>query len=390
MSIQISNMAKNIEEYYFSKKISSIKELISQGKDIINLGIGNPGLPPEASVIDTLHKESSNDNNHGYQSYRSIPELRKAFSNWYKKHYNVNIHSENEVLPLQGSKVGIMYISYAFLNKGDQVLIPDPGYPAYSAGANFTGSEIIKYNLKEENNYLPDFDEIKKNNLSKVKLMWVNYPNMPTGQNASETLFEELITFGKENNILICNDNPYSFILNDNPLSILSAENAFDTALELNSLSKSHNMAGWRIGAVFGEKKYIDAVQKIQSNFTSGMFLPIQKAAETALNSDENWYKKINKTYTKRRESVWEILDKLNCSYKKNGTGMFVWAKIPEYFNSGIEFSDFILEKFEVFITPGEVFGLNGKNYVRISLSNKDEDYKVSLNRINNKISLKN
>ncbi len=388
MDIQVSNIAKNINEYYFSKKLASVKELISQGKKIINLGIGNPGLPPEISVIETLQTQSSENNSHGYQSYRSAPELRTAFSTWYKKHYEIEINSEYEILPLQGSKVGIMYISLAFLNKDDKVLVPDPGYPAYAAGAKFTGSEIITYNLKKENNYLPDFNEIKKNDLSKVKLMWVNYPNMPTGQNGSYKLFEQLIAFGKEHEILICNDNPYSFILNENPMSILSAKGAFEAAIELNSLSKSHNMAGWRIGAVFGAKQYIDVIQKIQSNFTSGMFLPLQKAAETALNLDNTWYNNLNETYKKRRDIAWKILDKLNCSYNKLGVGMFIWAKIPENFKSGTEFSDFLLNKYELFITPGEVFGLNGKEYIRISLSNNTEDYTRTLNRITRTISI--
>ncbi len=382
MNIQSSNIANNIKEYYFSKKLSSLKDLISEGKEIINLGVGNPGLPPDFSVIKTLHTYSSEEKNHGYQSYRSIPELRKAFSRWYKKYYDVDINSESEILPLQGSKAGIMYISLSFLNKEDKVLVPDPAYPAYSAGAKFTGSEIITYDLKEENNFCPDFNSLRKTDLSKVKLMWVNYPNMPTGQNASRELFKELIAFGKENNILICNDNPYSFILNDNPISILSVEGAFETAIELNSLSKSHNMAGWRIGGVFGAKEYIDVIQKIQSNFTSGIFLPIQKAAETALNSDNKWYEKINETYKNRREIVRKILDELNCTYGKSGVGMFIWAKIPEYFNRSIEFSDYILEKYEIFITPGEVFGKNGKKYIRISLSNNLEDYERALERI--------
>ena len=382
MNAQASNIANNIREYYFSKKLSSIKNLISEGKDIINLGIGNPDMPPHKTVIETLNTQSSYENTHGYQSYRGTYELRKAFGEWYYKNYKVKINPETEILPLQGSKVGIMYISLAFLNKNDKVLIPDPSYPAYAAGAKFTNAEILTYPLTEENSFLPDFKELRKTDLSEVKLMWVNYPNMPTGKNGSEKLFQDLVDFGNENNILICNDNPYSFILNDKPQSILSVPGAFDTALELNSLSKSHNMAGWRVGAVFGKKTSVDLIQKIQSNFTSGMFLPLQKAAEKALKLDSDWYKKINKIYKQRKKLACEILQKLNCTYDPSGTGMFIWAKIPDKFKNSIEFSDYLLEKYEIFITPGEVFGSNGKKYIRISLSNNTEDYKKTLKRI--------
>ncbi len=390
MIIQASNTANNIKEYYFSKKLTSIKRMISEGKEIINLGIGNPDMPPANSVISELNTEATFSNTHGYQSYIGTDELREAFADWYKKQYHVTINPTNEVLPLQGSKVGIMYISLAFLNKNDKVLVPDPAYPAYAASAKFTGSDVITYNLTKENDFLPDFENIKKNDLSNVKLMWVNYPNMPTGKNASPELFQKLINFGKEHNILICNDNPYSFILNDKPLSILSAEGAFETALELNSLSKSHNMAGWRIGSVFGAKYYLDEIQKIQSNFTSGMFLPLQKAAVKALNLKSEWYQKNNEIYKERKRLVFNLLDKLNCSYDNSGVGMFVWAEIPDYFKTGIEFSDFLLNKFDLFITPGEVFGLNGKRFIRISLSNPAEDYNKAIQRVTNASSLKN
>jgi len=390
MIFQASNTANQIKEYYFSTKLTAIKRMISEGKDIINLGIGNPDMPPANSVISELNTEASFANTHGYQSYRGTDELRKAFADWYKKQYQVTINPTNEVLPLQGSKVGIMYISLAFLNKNDKVLVPDPAYPAYAAGAKFTGSDVITYNLTKENDFLPDFEDIQKNDLSNVKLMWVNYPNMPTGKNASPELFQKLINFGKEHNILICNDNPYSFILNDKPMSILSAEGAFETALELNSLSKSHNMAGWRIGSAFGAKCYLDEIQKIQSNFTSGMFLPLQKAAVKALNLKNDWYQKINEIYKERKRLVFELLNKLNCSYDSSGVGMFVWAEIPDYFKTGIEFSDFLLNKFDLFITPGEVFGLNGKRFIRISLSNPAEDYKKAIQGITNASSLKN
>ncbi|NOZ35691.1 MAG: aminotransferase class I/II-fold pyridoxal phosphate-dependent enzyme [Chlorobi bacterium] len=390
MVIPSSNTANSIKEYYFSKKLAAIRKMISTGKEIVNLGIGNPDIPPHNSVIQELNAQSSFENTHGYQSYRGIYNLRNAFAKWYRHYFNVSINPESEILPLQGSKSGIMYISQAFLNKDDKVLIPNPGYPAYATGANSVGAETMLYHLKKENQYLPDFEEIQKYDLSNVKLMWVNYPNMPTGKNASKGLFRKLIAFGKRNNILICNDNPYSFILNDKPLSILSEQNAFDTALELNSLSKSHNMAGWRIGAVFGAKEYIDVIQKIQSNFTSGMFLPVQKAAEKALNLNDEWYQNLNKIYTERIKYVWELADKLNLSYNKNSIGMFVWAEIPEYFKNSFEFSDLLLKKTGIFLTPGEIFGSMGKHYVRISLSNSIEDYKRALFLLNNEITLKN
>lgn len=383
MIVTSSNSANSIKEYYFSKKLGEINELRNKGIEIINLGIGSPDLPPPKIVIDTLNKFASMPDNHAYQSYKGISLLREAFSNWYKNFFNVEINPENEVLPLMGSKIGIMYISKAFLNKGDEVLIPNPSYPTYTSVTKIVEAKPVFFNLKKENNYLPDFNELKKLDLSKVKIMWVNYPNMPTGKKASNSFFEELVHFGKENKILICNDNPYNFILNEDYLSILSVKDAFDTAIELNSLSKSHNMAGWRIGAVFGNAEHLKLIQKIQSNMISGMFLPAQYAAVSALNIEKNWYKNLNLEYKKRLETVYLILDKLNCTFDKKASGLFVWAEIPSNFKNSYEFSDYLLEKYRIFITPGEVFGSQGKKFIRISLCNKKEVFEDVLSKIN-------
>ncbi|NPA68928.1 MAG: aminotransferase class I/II-fold pyridoxal phosphate-dependent enzyme [Chlorobi bacterium] len=366
----ISSAAASVSNYYFSDKLKEINELQKNGNKIINLGIGNPDLAPPEEVTKILSNLSLEKNVHAYQNYNGIFELRKAFADWYMKYFKVKLNPENEILPLQGSKAGIMHISMAFLNKNDKVLIPDPAYPAYKSATEIAGALPVIYDLKKSKNRLPDLDELNKKDLSKVKIMWINYPNMPTGKNASRVFFSELINFASENKILVCNDNPYSFILNENCLSLLSAENAFNNAVELNSLSKSHNIAGWRIGALFGNSKYINAVKKIQTNITSGMFLPLQKAAIKALYIDRQWYKNLNKIYTERRKTVWKILDKLNCKYDKHTSGMFVWAEIPDKFKTGYDFSDFLLYKHSIFVTPGGIFGSNGNKYIRISLCN--------------------
>ncbi len=380
--ISPSAAAYSVKEYYFSKKITEINRLIKSGKRIINLGIGNPDLPPSNEVIKTLNAVTFEKDAHTYQSYQGIFDLRKAFADWYLKYFKVKINPENEILPLAGSKAGIMHISSAFLNKGDKVLIPNPGYPAYKSATEIVGAKPFIYNLDKNNNYFPDLKELSKKDLSKVKIMWVNYPNMPTGKKADKAFFTDLIDFGREYKILICNDNPYSFILNENYLSILSIEKSFETALELNSLSKSHNLAGWRIGAVFGNEKFINAVQKIQSNMTSGMFLPLQKAAIKALESEKQWYNNLNLIYEKRRKAVWKILDKLHCKYDKTTGGMFVWAEIPDNYKDGYELSDFLLEKYDIFITPGGIFGSNGNKHLRISLCNDVKIFEEVLNKL--------
>jgi len=380
--IQAAKRLSTINEYYFSSKLKQIKELQDSGKDILNLGIGNPDMPPPIKTIKTLHESSLNTDNHGYQSYTGNPNLRQAFANWYKRHFNVVLDANSETLPLIGSKEGIMHISMAFLNSGDGVLIPDPAYPAYKSVANMLGAEVIKYDLKEENNWFPDLDKLRKLDLEKVKIMWINYPNMPTGTKASLKQLEKLVDFAIENEILICNDNPYSFILNDKPVSILNIPKAKNIALELNSLSKSHNMAGWRVGVVVGNQQYISNILKVKSNVDSGMYLPLQLAAVEALNSPKVWYENLNKEYLKRRELAEKILEKINCSFDKKQTGMFLWAKIPKEYKNSYDFSDYLLKELDFFITPGRVFGKNGEKYIRISLAGGIKKLQRALKRV--------
>ena len=380
--IQPADRISEVKEYYFSVKLKEIDSMRRSGIDVLNLGIGNPDNPPASEVIEELTEQAAKDNNHGYQSYIGIPELREAFSIWYKKYYDVTLNPVSEILPLIGSKEGIMHISMAFLNPGDRVLVPNPGYPTYSSVSKLVGADIISYDLKENRNWLPDLDELEKHDLSKVKLMWINYPNMPTGANADAGFFSRIIEFGKKHNILICNDNPYSFILNNSHQSILQTEGAKDTALELNSLSKSHNMAGWRIGMVAASPEIINYILRVKSNMDSGMFKPLQLAAVKALSLDNDWYTKVNVEYTKRRILVWEIMDTLGAGYDKDQTGMFVWARIPQKYESSQELSDEILSKVHVFITPGFIFGSNGEKYIRISLCSNREMLKEALRRI--------
>ncbi len=382
MKVKTASRISLVKEYFFSRKLKEIAALRAEGKDIINLGIGSPDLPPSEKVVERLHHESSKDNQHAYQSYVGHPELRKAFARWYQKYFKVALNPDSEILPLIGSKEGIMHISMTYLESGDEVLIPNPGYPAYSATANLTGATPQAYLLSEKNNWLPDLDALAKKDLSKTKLMWINYPHMPTGALANKSFFKELIDFARSNSILICNDNPYSFILNDEQLSILSVEGAKEVAIELNSLSKSHNMAGWRIGMMAAHEDRLKEVIKFKSNMDSGMFLPAQLAAVEALDSPKEWYDSLNMQYRKRREKAFELLDLLNCSFQKNQTGMFVWAKIPSSYKDGYELSDEILYKGNVFITPGGIFGTQGDGYVRVSLCSKVEQLEESMKRI--------
>lgn len=372
----------SVHEYYFSQKLREIDLLNRQGKNIINLGIGSPDMPPHPDVIKTLQEESIKPNVHGYQSYKGSPVLRNAFANWYKQWYKTDLDADTEILPLIGSKEGIMHICMTYLNDGDQVLVPNPGYPTYRSAIQLAGGICIDYELKEANNYYPDFDALEKIDLSKVKLMWVNYPQMPTGQPASIQLFEQLIAFGKKHNILICHDNPYSFILNDEPLSILSIEGAKDVALELNSLSKAQNMAGWRVGVLCGDKERINEVLRFKSNMDSGMFLPVQLAAAKALSLGKDWYESINTVYKKRREKVYELLDALRCDYSKQQSGMFMWAKIPAELEDGYALSDKVLYESNVFITPGGIFGNGGNSYIRISLCATEEKIGEAIARV--------
>ena len=389
MIIKPANRLNSVEEYYFSTKLKEIRRMQQSGIEIINLGIGSPDMAPEKKLISKLMEESVKKSNHAYQSYTGIDELREAFSDFYRNHFGVSL-TQSEFLPLIGSKEGIMHVSMAFLNPGDGVLIPDPGYPTYEAVSRLLDARVTKYNLTEENNWYPDFESLEKQDLSRVKLMWVNYPNMPTGSKATGKLFQQLVDFGIKHQLLIVNDNPYSFILNREQLSILSADKAKKVAIELNSLSKSHNMAGWRVGVLAGNEKYIKTVLKVKSNMDSGMFKPIQLAAVCALNTGKSWYNSINKVYTKRRKIVFDMLNTLGFSYNQNQVGMFVWAKIPESTVSAEHFTDLLLEQAAIFITPGSVFGSMGKNHVRVSLCADEKVLKRANERIKQFVSTKN
>ncbi len=379
--IEPANRLNIVEEYYFSKKLREISELEAKGESIINMGIGSPDLQPPSQVVEVLKNSLKDEKAHQYQSYRGLPELRKAMANFYKEQYYVRLNSETDVLPLMGSKEGIMHISMAFLNPGDEVLIPNPGYPTYASVTNLVGAKPVFYNLKEDNKWLPDLAEIQKQDLSKVKLMWISYPHMPTGAKATKKVFEDVVEFAKRNSILVVNDNPYSFILNGYPLSFLNITGAKDIGLELNSISKSFNMAGWRVGMVVGKKKYIDYILKVKSNMDSGMFYGLQKGAIKALNSGTIWFSSLTSIYRQRRDLVWELAEILNCTYDKHAAGLFVWAKLPKGSSSSIEFVDLILKNKGVFITPGSIFGSQGEGYIRFSLCVDEEKIQEAINR---------
>lgn len=385
MNIQTSKRIDTVNEYYFSRKLKEIELLNQTGEKVINLGIGSPDLDPDKSVINTVINSVQQVSHHGYQSYRGINELREAISRWYKKIYNISIDPNKEVLPLMGSKEGIMHISMTYLNEGDEVLIPNPGYPTYTSATTLAGGTPIFYHLKEDNNWNIDLDEAEKLITTKTKLMWINYPNMPTGTAGSLEILEKLILLAKSKNILICNDNPYSLILNNSPYSLLKIEGAKDVVIELNSLSKSHNMAGWRLGMMVAQEKRVNEVLKFKSNMDSGMFLPIQHAAIAALNVDDDWYKKNNLIYQKRKEKALELLDALNCTYSENQVGMFVWAKIPDSVKNSSIFSDLILQQSRVFITPGIIFGSQGERFIRVSLCSNEDTLDRAIQKIKNK-----
>ena len=387
MSLHISTASRlnSVEEYYFSTKLKQIAQFKAEGIPVINIGIGSPDLAPSQKTIDALTAAAANPNNHAYQGYQGIPALRKAFADFYATHYQVALNSDSEVLPLIGSKEGIMHIAMAYLEAGDETLIPNPGYPTYQAACSLAGAKVLTYELSEKTGWLPDLKALELRDLSKVKIMWVNYPHMPTGAKADHVFFEELRKFALKHSILIVNDNPYSFILNDKPISMLSVPGMMEVGIELNSLSKSHNMAGWRIGALLGKSEYLNPVLKFKSNMDSGMFLPLQLAAVEALSADIKWFKQQNEIYKSRQKRVFELLDLLACTYDKGQTGMFVWAKTPDNFSSGYALSDQILIENAVFITPGGIFGSQGNEYIRISLCAKEEIFKEVIQRIKSK-----
>ncbi|WP_099372288.1 pyridoxal phosphate-dependent aminotransferase [Sphingobacterium sp. 1.A.5] len=382
MEIEVAKRLQRTEEYYFSKKLREIDEMNRNGAQVINLGIGSPDLPPHPEVIKTLQEQAALPTTHGYQSYKGAPALRTAMADWYRRYYRVNLNPDTQILPLIGSKEGIVHICMTYLQEGDYALIPNPGYPAYSSAVTITGATPLTYDLKLENNWVPDFDQLEQMDLSKVKLMWINYPHMPTGALANRDFFEKIIAFGKKHEILICHDNPYSFILNDSPQSIMEVPGALDVAIELNSLSKSSNMAGWRIGMLIADEKRIGQIMRFKSNMDSGMFLPMQLAAATALSLDKSWYTELNEEYRKRRNKVFEIMNLLNCSYDENQVGLFVWAKIPAGYENSYQLCDNILYNAHVFITPGGIFGSEGEQYIRISLCAKIEVYELAIERI--------
>ena len=379
--IEPANRLNTVEEYYFSKKLREVNLLIASGKPIINLGIGSPDLQPPQKVVDALTNGLLDASAHKYQSYQGLPALREAIVGFYREHFSVNLSANTEVLPLMGSKEGIMHISMAYLNEGDEVLIPNPGYPTYQSVTKLVGAEPVFYELDDANNWLPDLNALEKSDLSKVKLMWINYPHMPTGAQATESLFEDLVAFAKRNSILVVNDNPYSFILNDAPKSILSVEGAKDVCLELNSLSKTFNMAGWRVGMLVGNNTHINNVLKVKSNMDSGMFYGIQKGAIEALKCSEMWYSTLNSVYQQRRDLVWQLADALNCTYDKNATGLFVWAKLPAYVKAE-EYIDMILKEKHIFITPGTIFGSHGEGYIRFSLCASNDVLEEAITRV--------
>lgn len=381
-NITPANRVSEIKEYYFSKKLRELAQLNSQGADIISLGIGGPDRAPDDKVISTLQKEAAIESNHSYQSYNGLPELREAFSNWYKEKYGVDLNPATEILPLIGSKEGILHLSLTFLNPGDGVLVPDPGYPTYTSVSKLVGAEIFKYDLKEENGWLPDFEALEKLPLDKIKLMWVNYPHMPTGKQADMETFKKIVDFGKQYGIVIAHDNPYSFILNKDPLSILQVPGAIDIVVEMNSLSKSHNMAGWRVAMAASNPTFISWILKVKSNIDSGQFKPVMLAAAEALKLKEDWYEQLYGVYEERRKIAEEIMNTLDCYFDPNQRGLFLWGRVPEGVESGEWLADELFYKAKVFVTPGFIFGDNGEKYIRISLCAKPEKLKESLRRI--------
>lgn len=372
-----------IQEYYFSRRLREVAQLNAQGADIISLGIGGPDRPPHSSVISTLADEAAKPGNHSYQPYVGIPQLRQAMADWYNRWYGVTINPDTEIQPLIGSKEGILHVSLAFLNPGDGVLVPNPGYPTYTSVSRLAQAEIFNYDLTEEGGWMPDFDALERLPLDRIKLMWINYPHMPTGTPASLELFEKIVAFGKKHNIVIAHDNPYSFILNEKPLSLLQVDGARDIAIEMNSMSKSHNMAGWRVGMLASNPTFINWILKVKSNIDSGQFKPLMLAAVKGLEVDKDWYDEVNATYASRRKVAEEIMSALNCTFDPRQKGLFLWGRIPDNEASSESLADRVLYEGRVFITPGFIFGSNGDRYIRISLCATEDNMRKALDRIN-------
>jgi len=380
--IEPADRLSEVREYYFSVKLKEVAQMNAEGKDVISLAIGSPDMPPSDATIKQLCDSAHNPDGHGYQPYVGIPELRDAFAQWYERWYGVALDPNTEIQPLIGSKEGILHVTLAFVNPGDQVLVPNPGYPTYTSLSKLLGAEIVSYNLREENAWMPDFDELERIDTSRVKLMWVNYPNMPTGANATPLLYERLVDFARRKNIVIVNDNPYSFILNDKPISILAVPGAKDCCIEFNSMSKSHNMPGWRVAMLASNPQFVQWVLKVKSNIDSGMFRAVQLAAATALAADSDWYESNNVNYRSRRSLAAEIMNALHCTYDESQVGMFLWGKIPASYQKVEDLTEKVLQEARVFITPGFIFGSNGERYIRISLCCKDDKLTEALRRI--------
>ncbi len=381
-AIQPAQRLESVSEYYFSRKLKEVAAMNAAGMQVISLGVGSPDMPPSEETVETLCTEAHNPDGHGYQPYVGIPELREAFSRFYKRWYGVELDPKSEIQPLIGSKEGILHVTLAFVNPGEQVLVPNPGYPTYTSLSRLLGAEVVHYDLKEENGWMPDFDALERMDLSRVKLMWTNYPNMPTGANATPELYERLVDFARRKGIVIVNDNPYSFILNDNPLSILSVEGAKDCCIEFNSMSKSHNMPGWRIGMIAANPTFISWILKVKSNIDSGMYRAMQLAAVKALDAEADWYEGNNANYSARRKTAGAIMDALGCTYDENQVGMFLWGRIPDHYTDVEELTERVLHEARVFIVPGFIFGSNGNRYIRISLCAKNNKLEEALKRI--------
>ncbi|MBO9151127.1 pyridoxal phosphate-dependent aminotransferase [Chitinophaga sp. GCM10012297] len=382
MQPSVAKRLQHTEEYYFSRKLREIDDMNKAGANVINLGIGSPDLPPHPSVTAALNEHAAKPNTHAYQGYKGIPALRQAIAGWYGRYYNVPLNPDMEVLPLIGSKEGIMHICMTFLQEGDEALIPDPGYPTYRSAVQLSGATPVTYDLDVANDWQPDLAALEQRDLTNVKLMWVNYPHMPTGAQAKKDTFEKLVAFATKHHILLCHDNPYSFILNDRPASLMATPGAKEVALELNSLSKSGNMAGWRVGMLVGKAEFLNDILRFKSNMDSGMFQPVQMAAVAALELGPEWYAELNTIYAGRRKKVFELLELLGAQFDRNQVGMFVWAKIPAGYADGYAVSDAVLQKAHVFITPGGIFGANGQQYIRVSLCRDEQVFAEAIERV--------